>query len=81
MHCSLLRATGTAARLRCGFARYFEQHTHGCNFWSWPKTWYSERTGATWKGRAGPDWPDCPRKRSRARLSMRAQRKRRALCR
>jgi hypothetical protein len=26
LHCSLLRATGTAARLRCGFARYFDAY-------------------------------------------------------
>lgn len=26
LHCSLLRATGTAARLRCGFATYFDEH-------------------------------------------------------
>jgi hypothetical protein len=27
--CSLLRATGTPARIRCGFARYFEEGLHG----------------------------------------------------
>jgi hypothetical protein len=26
LHCSLLRTTGTAARLRCGFARYFDAY-------------------------------------------------------
>ncbi|MFE2318291.1 transglutaminase-like domain-containing protein [Streptomyces sp. NPDC059441] len=26
LHCSLLRATGTPARLRCGFARYFDEY-------------------------------------------------------
>ncbi|MEV1078201.1 transglutaminase-like domain-containing protein [Streptomyces sp. NPDC050211] len=28
LHCSLLRATGTAARIRCGFATYFDEGFH-----------------------------------------------------
>ncbi|MEW2297852.1 transglutaminase-like domain-containing protein [Streptomyces sp. NPDC006743] len=28
LHCSLLRATGTPARVRCGFATYFEEGAH-----------------------------------------------------
>ncbi|WP_367320153.1 transglutaminase-like domain-containing protein [Streptomyces sp. HUAS ZL42] len=28
LHCSLLRATGTAARIRCGFATYFDEDFH-----------------------------------------------------
>ena len=42
LHCALLRATGTPARIRCGFARYFE-----------PRWWMDHWVVEYWDG---DDW-------------------------
>lgn len=43
LHCALLRATGTPARVRCGFASYFETGI-------WMDHWVTEyRDGGTWR--------------------------------
>jgi Transglutaminase-like superfamily len=47
LHCALLRATGTPARVRCGFAGYFEPRR-------WIDHWVVEYWGATAGGSQTP---------------------------
>ncbi|MER5827190.1 hypothetical protein ABT086_34330, partial [Streptomyces mirabilis] len=53
--CAVMFVSGAAIEV-FGVSWMTSQHPSERNLFVWLMTWYSERTGETWKGRTGLDW-------------------------